>query len=121
MTTSPDGLLGSGGGTVKADETYWGNNKRSKIGKLYADLRGGVAKEKIFSLVQREGKVCPFHVQMVNAKTLTAVMDKNIAQDANLMTDEALFTSVLAKSMHPTAPRITAPASTLTATCTQTP
>src|SRR3990167_1956698 len=40
MTTSPDGLLGSGGGTVEADETYWGNNKRSKIGKMYADLRG---------------------------------------------------------------------------------
>lgn len=89
MTTSPDGLLGSGGGTVEADETYWGNNKRSKIGKLYANLQGGAAKEKIFSLVQREGKVRTFHVQTVNAKTLKAVMDKHVAKDANLMTDEA--------------------------------
>ena len=89
MKTTPDGLLGSGGGTVEADETYWGNNKRSKIGRLYADLRGGAAKEKIFSLVQREGKVRTFHVQMVNAKTLKEVMDKHIAKEANLMTDEA--------------------------------
>ena len=97
MTTSPDGLLGSGGGTVEADETYWGNNKRSKIGKLYVDLRGGAAKEKIFSLVEREGKVRTFHVQMVNAKTLKAVMDKHVAKDANLMTDEATYYKALGR------------------------
>lgn len=97
MTTSPDGLLGSGGGTVEADETYWGNNKRSKIGKLYPDLRGGAAKEKIFSLVQRDGKVRTFHVQMVNAKTLKSVMDANVAKDANLMTDEAKVYTRLGK------------------------
>jgi len=91
MTTSPDGLLGSGGGAVEADEIYWGNSKRSKIGKLCADLRGAAAKEKIFSLVQREGKVRTFHVQMVNAKTLKSVMDKYVAKDANLMTDEASY------------------------------
>ncbi|TAM34104.1 MAG: IS1595 family transposase [Burkholderiaceae bacterium] len=90
MKTEPTGLLGSGGGTVEADETYWGNNKRSKIGKLYGELRGGAAKEKVFSLVQRGGEVRSFHVQMVNAKTLKAVMDKHVAKDANLMTDEAL-------------------------------
>ena len=97
MTTTPDGLLGSGGGTVEADETYWGNNKRSKIGKLYADLRGGAAKEKIFSLVQREGKVRTFHVQTVNAKTLKEVMDKHIAKDANLMTDDASVYTAIGK------------------------
>jgi len=89
MTTSPDGLLGSGGGTVAADETYWGNNKRSKIGKLVGSKFVSAHKEKIFSLVQREGKVRTFHVQMVNASTLKAVMDKHVAKDANLMTDEA--------------------------------
>ena len=89
MTSSPDGLLGSGGGTVEVDETYWGNNKRSKIGKLYADLRGGAAKEKIVSLVQREGHVRTFHVQNVTAKTLKTVMDKHLSKEANLMTDES--------------------------------
>lgn len=97
MTSSPDGLLGTGGGTVEADETYWGNNKRSKIGKLYGNLQGGVAKEKIFSLVQREGKVRTFHIQTVNAKTLKEVMDKHVSKDANLMTDEALVYRRLGK------------------------
>lgn len=89
MTSSPDGLMGAGGGTVEVDETYWGNNKRSKIGKLYADLRGGAAKEKIVSLVQREGHVRTFHVQNVTAKTLKTVMDKHLSKEANLMTDES--------------------------------
>ena len=86
---SPDGLLGSGGGTVEADETYWGNSPQSKIGKLVGAKQGGAQKEKVFSLVQRGGTVRSFHVQMVNAKTLKEVMDKHVSKDANLMTDEA--------------------------------
>lgn len=31
MTESPDGLLGSGGGTVEADETFWGNRKPRRL------------------------------------------------------------------------------------------
>ena len=89
MTSSPDGLLGSGGGTVEADETYWGNGPQSKIGKLVGAKQGGAQKEKVFSLVQRGGTVRSFHVQMVNAKTLKEVMDKHVSKDANLMTDEA--------------------------------
>ncbi len=89
MTTSPDGLLGSGGGTVEVDETYWGNGPQSKIGKLVGAKKGGPQKEKVFSLVQRGGTVRSFHVQMVNAKTLKEVMDKHVSKDANLMTDDA--------------------------------
>ena len=33
MASNPDGLLGQGGGTVEADETYIGNGKRSIAGK----------------------------------------------------------------------------------------
>ena len=44
------GLTGSGGGTVEADETYWGNTKRRKATKGYRG-RGYVYKEKIVSLV----------------------------------------------------------------------
>ena len=50
MTDSPTGLLGAGGGIVEADETYWGNTKRSKIGRKYKG-RGGDHKEKIVALV----------------------------------------------------------------------
>jgi transposase-like protein len=89
MTSAPDGLLGSGGGTVEADETYWGNSHQSKIGKLTGAIPGGSAKEKIFALVERDGKARSFHVQQVTSKSLKAVMDKHVCKSAELMTDEA--------------------------------
>lgn len=89
MTSSPDGLLGSGGGTVEADETYWGNSHQSKISKLVGPVRGGSMKEKVFALVERDGKARSFHVQTVSSKSMKAVMDKHVSKDANLMTDEA--------------------------------
>ncbi len=87
MSDNQEGLLGSGGGTVEADETYWGNSKRSKIGRKYKG-RGGDHKEKIVSLVERNGRVRSFHVQAVNGATLREALTKNIAKDAHLMTDE---------------------------------
>ena len=87
MTNKPDGLLGSGGGTVEADETYWGNDKRSKLGQKRFGP-GGSHKEKIVSLVERNGEVRSFHVKEVNGVTLRKILTQQIAADANLMTDE---------------------------------
>ena len=91
MKTAPDGLLGMGGGTVEADETYIGNSARSIAGKAARAAgvqRGGDHKEKVVSLVERNGHVRSFHVEKVNGKTLKAILTGNIAQDAHLMTDE---------------------------------
>ena len=94
MKPESSGLLGSGGGTVEADETYWGNNKRSKAAKGYKG-RGYAHKEKIVSLVERGGKVRSFHVQSVTAKTLKPILLSQIAKDAHLMTDEAkMYTGI---------------------------
>lgn len=94
MKPESGGLLGSGGGTVEADETYWGNSKRSKAAKGYMG-RGYAHKEKIVSLVERGGKVRSFHVQSVSSKTLKPILLSQIAKDANLMTDEAsLYTKI---------------------------
>ena len=82
-------LLGSGGGTVEADENYWDNSKRSKIGSVYADLRGGAAKEKIFSLVWREGKYARFTSRWLTPKRLKRSWTGNVDKEANLMTDDA--------------------------------
>ena len=83
MTESPDELLGSGGGTVEADETYWGTSKRKR-----KNARGYQHKMKIVSLVERGGKKRSFHTQHVSAATLAPILRQNISTDANLMTDE---------------------------------
>jgi len=79
-------LMGGNGGTVEVDETFWGNRKPrgQKKGRGYAH------KEKILSLVEREGgRVRSYHVERVNAATLAPIMREQIAQDSRIMTDEA--------------------------------
>lgn len=76
--------LGGNGSMVEVDETFWGNKKKpGQKGRGYAH------KEKIFSLVERNGKVRSFHVPMVNAKTLLPIMKQHIAEDTHIVTDEA--------------------------------
>lgn len=94
MKPESSGLMGNGGGTVEADETYWGNTKRSKAAQGYKG-RGYAHKEKIVSLVERGGNVRSFHVKAVTAKTLKPILLSQIAKDAHLMTDEAsMYTAV---------------------------
>lgn len=53
MASNPDGFLGSGGGTVEADETYIGNSARSVAGKAAraAGVQyGGDHKEKVVAV-----------------------------------------------------------------------
>ncbi len=77
--------MGGNGSTVEVDETFWGNNKPrgQKKGRGYAH------KEKIFSLVERGGKVRSFHVPRVNAATLLPILKEQIAEDTHIVTDEA--------------------------------
>jgi transposase-like protein len=84
MTESFDGLLGSGGGTVEADETFWGNKKRRGDKKG----RGYHHKMKIVSLVERGGKKRSFQTQRVSAETLAPILRAHISPDAHLMTDD---------------------------------
>lgn len=86
MRDDSGGMFGGGGGTVEADETYWGNTKRRGSPKKG---RGYHHKEKIVSLVERDGRARSFHVQAVNAKTLRPILREQIAKDSRLITDEA--------------------------------
>ena len=91
MASSPDGLLGQGGGTVEADETYIGNSARSIAGKAAraAGVQyGGDHKEKVVAVVERNGQVRSFHVKNIDGKTLKKVLVNNVAKEAKLMTDE---------------------------------
>src|SRR4051812_35460774 len=77
------GLMGTGGGTLEADETYWDNNGKQRKG-----ARGYQHKIKVVSLVERGGEKRSVVMQNVNAKTLTALLEDNVCSSAHLMTDE---------------------------------
>ena len=81
---SGGGLLGSGGGTVEVDETYWGTSKPKADG-----ARGYDHKMKIMSLVERDGTKRSIHVPKVTGVTVREVLNKHVCKSANLMTDEA--------------------------------
>lgn len=46
-------------------------------------------KEKILTLVERNGRARSFHVDAVNAKTLIPIIREQVDADTNIMTDEA--------------------------------
>jgi transposase-like protein len=75
--------LGGKGKVVEVDETFWGNKGKQRKG-----ARGWGHKEKIFSLVERNGHVKSYHVEKVSAKTLKPIMRKQIKQDTHIMTDD---------------------------------
>jgi transposase-like protein len=84
MTNRPNGLLGSGGGTVEVDETFWGNKKAYGKGP-----KGFHHKMKVFSLVDRNGEARSFHIPNVNSATLKPILMAQIAKDAHVITDDA--------------------------------
>lgn len=83
MKSGSTGLLGSGGGTVEVDETYWGNNGKQRKG-----ARGYQHKMKVVSLVEREGEKRSVVVPAVTGKTLRETMNKHVCKSAHLMTDD---------------------------------
>lgn len=93
-------LMGSGGGTVEADETYWGTSPRSAAAKKI-NKDGRIVnlgdKQKIVALVERDGNVRSFHVATVTGKTLKAVLHDNVSVEAKLMTDDARIYRKIAK------------------------
>lgn len=93
MKITATGKLGSGGGPVEVDETYWGNNPK----KGQWNKRAYHDKMKIVSLVERYGEKRSFHVPAVNGKTLRPILRKHIAEQAKLNTDEARMYMPLGK------------------------
>ena len=77
-------MMGGEGKIIEADETYIGNK-----GKHQKGARGWSHKEKVFSLVERGGKVRSHHVPFVNVKTLMPILQNEVRQETVLMTDEA--------------------------------
>ena len=80
------GLLGGDGKTVEVDETFWGGEARKKLKPKKA--RGYHHKEKIFALVERNGRARSFHVNSIGGKTIFPIMKEHIAADTHINTDE---------------------------------
>lgn len=83
MESTDSTLLGSGGGTVEADETYIGRQTGVKKAKA-----GHAHKQKVFALVERGGKV---KSGRVTGSMFDGIKEglKNVSPDAHLVTDEA--------------------------------
>lgn len=74
--------MGGGGSIVEVDETFvgpkttWKSSRNPLHGKL-----------KIFSLVERGGKVRSFHIETVRSTTLKPMLFEQIKQDTHVFTD----------------------------------
>ena len=91
MSDQGGGLMGSGGGTVEADETYIGRKPgRSK-------KAGHGHKHTVFSLVERGGKVRSKHISGKLFDGIKAQLQENVSPEAVLMTDDARMYRGVAK------------------------
>lgn len=86
MKPDAGGLFGSNGAPVEADETFLGG-KRPKHKPKKAS--GSAHKMKVFSLVERGGRVRSWVVPNVRAETLKPIIRKYVDRKARVMTDEA--------------------------------
>jgi transposase-like protein len=87
-----DGALapfGNNGGAVEVDETFIGHDKAKKP-RGEKKGRGYAHKHKVLSLIDRgTGRARSMVVDDLKAKTLTPILEENIAREARIMTDEA--------------------------------
>ena len=75
--------MGGDGGIVEVDETYIGRKAGVRM------TRGGHHKNAVLTLVQRGGEARSFHVESVNKDDVLPIVEKNIAKESHVMTDEA--------------------------------
>jgi transposase-like protein len=89
MKPNGGGMMNPGGGTIEADATYVGGKEKNKhASKRDRKNIGGVGKQCVFSLVERNGGVRSFHIPSVNAKTLKPILAAQLhAAETHLMTD----------------------------------
>ena len=75
--------LGGEGGIVESDETFIGRKKGTKV------RRGTSHKMAVLSLVERGGKVRSFPINTTKAREIGPIVNRNVARESQLMTDEA--------------------------------
>ena len=76
-------LLGGKGKKVETDETFIGRKKGVQV------RRGTSHKMAVLSLVERGGSVRSFPINTTKARELGPIVNRNVARESELMTDEA--------------------------------
>jgi transposase-like protein len=86
--------MGGNGGAVEADETYFSKKVRGAERK---NKRGPHHLKTVVALVERDGDVRSFTVDKANVETVGAIVRKNVAKEARLMTDGANYYKTVGK------------------------
>src|SRR5258708_8117940 len=82
-------MLGGEGSTVEMDETYVGGLEKNKHrSKRKHKGTGGVGKEAVYALVERNGRVRSHHVPAVTAKNLAPILEAQLHGATVVYTDE---------------------------------
>jgi transposase-like protein len=87
--------MGGNGGTVEADETYFGKQdspqpSKQRKGRPYIHRGGGPAgKRAVVSLVERGGRVRSFHPAVADKVTVGGIVAGNISSETVFYTDES--------------------------------
>lgn len=84
------GPLGGEGKTIEADTTYIGGKEKNKhVGKRNRANIGGVGKQIVHSIVERDGRVRSHHIPRVNGETLRPILEAHADKKSAFMTDTA--------------------------------
>jgi transposase-like protein len=84
------GPLGGEGKIVEADTTFVGGKEKNKhVGKRKAGNIGGMGKQIVHTLVERNGRARSHHIANITGKTLRPMIVKNVSRKSTLMTDTA--------------------------------
>ena len=81
------GPLGGEGKTLEADTTYVGGKEKNKHAWKRHSGRGGVGKQIVHSLIERDGRVRSHHIPAVNGETLRPILNAHADFKSTLMTD----------------------------------
>lgn len=90
MKDGSAGPLGGAGKFIEADTTYIGGKEKNKhVGKRNRANIGGVGKQIVHSIVERDGRVRSHHIPRVNGETLRPILEAHADKKSAFMTDTA--------------------------------